>query len=85
MTGAEGAEGAVGVDVLLVGVTRDREDGGAGEEVRAGPGHSGFLFLTRAANLEFITSYFTLYRITHWRACVCVFLNVGQMCVYLIR
>lgn len=45
MTGAQGADEGVGVGVL-VGVTPHREDGGSGEEIRAGPGHSGFLFLT---------------------------------------
>lgn len=54
-----GAVGAVAVIVILISVAPDRGDGGAGEEVRASPGHSGFLFLARPANLEFIRSDFS--------------------------
>lgn len=75
-----GAVGAVAVIVILVGVAPDREDGGAGEEVRAGPGHSGFLFLARPANLEFIRSYFTF--MDSWESLFCA-RHVGQMCIYL--
>lgn len=56
MTGAEGAERAVAVIVILVWIAPHWEDGGAGQEVGAGPGHSSFLFLARSADLEFTRS-----------------------------
>lgn len=51
-----GAVEAVAIIVLLVWIAPNWEKGGAGEEVGAGPCHSGFLFLARSANLEFTRS-----------------------------
>ena len=50
MTGSGGADAVVAV---LVRLPPGREDGGAGEEVGAGPRHAGFLFLAHSADLEF--------------------------------
>lgn len=75
-----GALGAVAVIVILVSVAPDREDGGAGEEVGASPSHSGFLFLTRPANLEFIRSDFSF--MDSWESIFWA-RHIGQMCIYL--
>lgn len=75
-----GAVGAVAVIVILVSVAPNREDGGAGEEVGASPGHSGFLFLARPANLEFIRSDFSF--MDSWESFFCSH-HIGQMCIYL--
>lgn len=47
------ADEAVAMVVILVWIAPSGEAGDAGEEVGAGPCHSGFLFLAHSANLEF--------------------------------
>lgn len=60
MTGTEGA--AAAVVAVLVGIAPERGDGGAGEEVGAGPRHSGFLFLAHSANLDGLDFFFIFYQ-----------------------